>query len=200
MSTYYIFYNNSIFSLKTQEADSDQHSVYRLNIDYADGYIEGRISNTSINKDQSDLRVGAFYVKPIIYGRIWHKYGFGEKWEIVLEIRDTNDSKASYDKIIFNYGAYTNDFNCRSIAYSIIRAFNEIHRFESVQDYKDFQIIKDDTKHDLEDEIVNLSKVILLCKKYEGINPVFPYKDKLRGWIEKRINYIFHILQQKESK
>ncbi|MDE5608211.1 MAG: hypothetical protein K2I64_04680 [Muribaculaceae bacterium] len=195
MNTFYIFYNNSIFSLKTKEADSDPYSTYRLNIDFADGFIECRIPTTPIVGGVSDLKVGAFYIKPIIQGRIWHEYGFGEVWELILEIKNSN-SESPYEKIKFKSGEFTNSFSLFSIGRSVIRALNELHRFESVQDCVDYQITKDDAKHEIEDDIVNLSKVITLCQKYQEINPVFPYQKNLREWIEKRIN---SIIQKSES-
>lgn len=198
MKTYYIFYNNSIFSLKREEANSEPYSAYCLNIEYSDEFIECRIPTVPLSCGPSDIKVGKFYIKPIISGRIWHKHGFGEKWEFVLEIKDVNFNKEMYEKIVYKGGEFTNSFSPFSIGLSIIRALNEVHRFETLQDCMDYQITKDDAKYEMEDEIVNLSKVILLCKKYEEINPVFPYKDKLRKWIEKRIYSITNI-SKKES-
>lgn len=96
----------------------------------------------------------------------------------------------SVEKIIFQGGAFTNSFSSFSIAYSIIKFFNEIHRFETVEDYKDYLITKIDNQAGctLEDEILNIGRIISLCRKYEELNPVFPYRNKLREWIEARIN------------
>lgn len=194
MTTLYLFYNNSIFSLKSSEAKSEPYSVGVVHINLSDGYIGCKINVPQWMCMDNALKVGNCLVRTCIHGRIWHQYGFGEIWEFILEITNMDSNPLfEFEKLKFSGSAYTKDFEAKSIGNSLIRALNEIHRFESVQDCIDYQITKDTTKHELEDEIVNLSKVILLCKKYEEINPVFPYHKNIKDWIEKHLSSLINI-------
>lgn len=137
-----------------------------------------------MNNQCDYIKVGQFGIAPTIKGRIWHQNNFGNVWELLFDIKDKNSQS---ENLLYKSGEFTNSFSSFSIAYSITKFMNTIHRFVSVEDYRIYEIISDKQRHESEDEILNISKVINLYRKYEQINPVFPYKNQLREWIEKKL-------------
>lgn len=184
MKTYYLYYNNSIFKVKKTDTDD---GIGTITVNYSDVYVECSIDVPSwmqINLSSNYIKVGQFGVANIIKGRMWHQKGYGKVWELLFNINDENSHS---EKILYRDSTFTNSFSSFSIAYSITKFMNTIHRFVSVEDYRIYKIISDDQRYDSEDEILNISKVINLYRKYEQIDPVFPYKDQLREWIEKKL-------------
>lgn len=194
---YYIYYTNSIFKVKERASESEPYDLGTLSVEYADGYVECRFDFHNYDfraSDTSCFKFMNYEAKKIVRGRIRHQHGFGEVWELLLKIRLRGEQ--DFHQVIFKGGEYTNSFSPMSIAHFIIKTLNEVQHFESIDDFNDYTIInQDNTNRELEDEILALGKVIALCKKYEELDPVFPYQPRLREWIRNRIHRILQSRQ-----
>lgn len=155
-------------------------------------------------KDWLLLPSSSFEIYSIIKGIQWHVDGFGEVCEFCAQVRDTNNAEEKPVNILFYAGNYTKSYTQRDIASGIIEFYNNLLRFQTIEDYllwdmtlnREFK--RDALKRngekpleiDLEDKILQIAEVIKLYKKYISINPVFTYKAELRKWISTNLkNY-----------
>lgn len=148
-------------------------------------------------KDWLPLPSSSLEIYSIIKGLQWHVDGFGEVCELCAKVRDTNNSEDNLMSILFYAGNFTRSYTQRDIATGIIEFFNNLLRFQTIEDYLlwdstlNHKFKKDALKRngekplelDLEDKILQIADVLKLYKKYISINPVFTYKAELRKWI-----------------
>lgn len=140
-----------------------------------------------------------FKILDCIQGIQWRDKGFVEICELCARIKDTAKPEEEPVNLIFYEAIHSNPE--KDIAKGIITFLNDLLRFQTVDDYKIWDSIRESSfreraqerngekpfELDWEDKILKIADVIKLYKKYVSLNPVFTYKAELRKWISSNL-------------
>ena len=183
MLSYIIYKDNNIFSIYKDAVNFHTNVYGKLNIvvDFFNHYIECEIIPD--HPFEKKISLGVFYLGLIIRGRYQH---YDSQFLFDIECDNVNEG------IIIKSKLYTDkeDGIYLSISRFIERTLNQISKFKSISDLKEFFIINENNENDLEDEIINIARIISLIKKYEEIDPVFPLKTQMEEWVQSKLKKI----------
>lgn len=127
----------------------------------------------------------------IAQGEYHHEDNFGKIFNIGWKIIDSNGND---DILIIHGGDWTNSWGDTSVAKGLEKFLNELYQFETINDFKLYQDLKDDSSwknKDIEDKIILLADVINIVRNYNSINPatycIATLKEELYKKIKKLI-------------
>lgn len=183
---FYIYKTANCFTFSPKESE-DSPSWAILNIGYGyDYHTKGGIIGVEFIKSNLDSHE-IFSFGDELNGEYHHIYGYGKEFNLCWNIRD---NKTTSRPLHITGGDYTNDWNYRSIASGITKFLNELHQFQSIDDYilyKNFSSTTNWDSKDICDKIISLAEIIKLYKNYIKINPSLPFIKEFDNLIQKTI-------------